>query len=144
MNELVVDLSRRLSIKHRHVNPNYPQATGLVEKTNGILTNIIEKIVLEKRKEWDIYIVEALWSYRIAFKTSTRFTPFQLAFGIQAIIPIELELTSLRTAFKHNIGDVQEITACIHSLEKLDETRSQVSHNYETLPLARKTTWEEI
>jgi len=36
VNEVVVGLMQKMSVKHRRLSPYYPQANGLVEKTNGI------------------------------------------------------------------------------------------------------------
>jgi len=47
---LVTTLLGRLSVKHCKVSSYYPQANGLVEKTNRILCGIIGKMVQEKRK----------------------------------------------------------------------------------------------
>jgi len=102
------------------------------------LIGIISKVVLEKRREWDQHVAEALWAYRTAYKTATGYTLFQLAFGIEAVIPIELELKSLRMAVQHRLGDVESVAARIHLLEKMDETRRIALHNYEALQLKRK------
>ena len=37
-----------------------------------------------------------LWAYRTTAKTPTRETPFQLAYGIKAVIPTKVGLTSYR------------------------------------------------
>jgi len=62
-NELVSKLLKRMSVKHQRSSPYYLQANGLVEKNNGVLTNILGKIILEKQREWDLHIGEALWAY---------------------------------------------------------------------------------
>lgn len=138
VNELLSTLMRKLSVKHRRASPYYPQANGLVEKTNGIIIGIIGKVVLEKRREWDLHVSEALWAYRTAHKNATGFTPFQLAFGLEATVPIELELCSLRTAIKHGMDEAESLKTRVFMLEKLDETRRQALFNYETLQNRRK------
>ena len=42
----------------------------------------------------------ALWAYRTSVKTSTGFTPFQLVYGLEAVLPIECEIPSLKLAIE--------------------------------------------
>ena len=37
-----------------------------------------------------------LWAYQTSAKTATGFTPFQLVYGLEAVLPIECEIPSLR------------------------------------------------
>ena len=40
----------------------------------------------------------ALWAYRTPIKNTTRFSPFQLVYGLEAILPIECQILSLKLA----------------------------------------------
>ena len=47
-----------------------------------------------------------LWAYRTTTRTPTSETPFKLAFGIEAIIPVEVGMPSLRrTCFDEHSND---------------------------------------
>ena len=43
-------------------------------------------------------LFSVLWAYRTSVKTSTCFTPFQLVYGLEAVLPIECEIPSLQIA----------------------------------------------
>jgi len=60
--------------------------------------NIVKKIVGENKKSWDSKIRYALWEYRTTTKTSTGKTPFELVYGIEACLPINLQIPSLQVA----------------------------------------------
>ncbi|MCO5557752.1 hypothetical protein L7F22_011323 [Adiantum nelumboides] len=94
--DLVGELMKKLKIKRRHSTPYYSQCNGLVEKVNGMICKIITKQVVSKPKEWDKHLEAALWSYRTSFRTSLGYTPYHLVFGKEAILPIEVQLASLR------------------------------------------------
>ncbi|MCO5563117.1 hypothetical protein L7F22_016753 [Adiantum nelumboides] len=94
--DLVGELMEKLKIKRRHSTPYYPQCNGLVEKVNGMICKIITKQVVSKPKEWDKHLEAALWSYRTSFRISLDYTPYHLVFGKEAILPIEVQLASLR------------------------------------------------
>ena len=38
-------------------------------------------------------------------RTSTEATPFSLVYGIEAILPVEIEVSSLRVALEHQITE---------------------------------------
>jgi transposase InsO family protein len=88
VNELVTALLQRLSVKHRQASLHYPQANGLVKKTNGILTRIIEKIILENRRTWDEHIREALWAYWTAYKLSRGIPLFNWLMGSRQLFQL--------------------------------------------------------
>ncbi|MCO5560375.1 hypothetical protein L7F22_013989 [Adiantum nelumboides] len=94
--DLVGELMKKLKIKRRHSTPYYPQCNGLVEKVNGMICKIITKQVVSKPKEWDKHLEAALWYYKTSFRTSLGYTPYHLVFGKEAILPIEVQLASLR------------------------------------------------
>ena len=49
----------------------------------------------------------ALWDYRTTFKTSIQSTPFWMAFGLDAVMPIELQVPSLRVQVKERLPESQ-------------------------------------
>ena len=50
---------------------------------------------LEKaRGKWVDELPTALWAYRTTYKSTAGHTPFSLAYGTEAIIPVELEIPS--------------------------------------------------
>ena len=83
-----------LNISHNFTSVAHPQANGEAEVTNRTLLQGI-KTRLEKAKEtWVDKLYHVLWAYRTTQRLSTGETPFALAFGIEAVIPIELKLPS--------------------------------------------------
>ena len=53
-------------------------------------------MVGKHKSNWHIQLFSALWAYRTYTKTTTRFTPFQLIYGLEAVILIECEIPSLK------------------------------------------------
>ena len=80
---------------HKRSTPYYPQANGLAESTNKTLQHILKKIVNENRIDWDQKLHNTLWAHRTTYKTMIRSTPFRMAFGLEAVIPIKFQIPSL-------------------------------------------------
>ena len=117
--DLVKELMTKLGIKQRHSSPYYPQCNGLVEKVNGgMICKIITKHVGDKAQTWDRHLNAALWAYRTSFKASLGYTPFHLVYGQEAILPIEVELSSLRVLVKENGNVKEKLKQRILDLEK--------------------------
>ena len=68
---------------------------GVVETVNKNLKKIIEKTI-DTYKDWHEKLPFALHAYRIAVRTSTGATPFSLVYGMKVVLPIEVEILSLR------------------------------------------------
>ena len=66
----------------------------------GAINKIIKlnlKTKLEERKGlWAEELLKVLWAYRTTSWTSTGETPFSLAYGVEAMIPVEVGIPSLR------------------------------------------------
>ncbi|MCO5614443.1 hypothetical protein L7F22_068725 [Adiantum nelumboides] len=130
--DLLDALLENLSIKHVHSTPYYPQCNGLVEKTNGVLCKIITKHVRDRPQDWDKHLTAALWAYRTSFKVSTQFTPYHLVYGQEALLPIEVELGSLRVLARETTSSKEKLEQRILDLQRLELDREAAIDYYIT------------
>ena len=73
---------------------------------------------------WPEELPSFLWAYRTTARTPTGETPFNLTYGTEIVIPVEVGLTSLRREFfNEQINDDQ----LKQNLDYLDEVRDQAS-----------------
>jgi hypothetical protein len=79
--KLIADLMDLYKIRHRKTTTYHPQANGQVEVTNRELENILTKTVQFHHRDWENKLSEVVWAYRTTWKTSTRFTPYELVYG---------------------------------------------------------------
>ena len=86
----------QLKIKHVKASVAYPQANGQVEITNKAMLQGIKKRLLEVKGCWTDELPNVLWGYRTTPHTSTGETPFKLAYGTEAVLPMEVSLGSFR------------------------------------------------
>jgi transposase InsO family protein len=124
INSTIQALTDKYDIKHRKTTPYHPRPNGQTEKTNGILCKILTKTIMGIGTDWDTKLFAALWAYRTAYKVTTQSTPFQLVYGTEAILPIELEIPSLRIAIRDRLGDTESLQQRLTELEKLDEIQA--------------------
>ncbi|MCO5591334.1 hypothetical protein L7F22_045316 [Adiantum nelumboides] len=130
--DLLDALLENLSIKHVHSTLYYPQCNGFVEKTNGVLCKIITKHVRDRPQDWDKHLTAALWAYRTSFKVSTQFIPYHLVYGQEALLPIEVELGSLRVLARETTSSKEKLEERILDLQRLELDREAASDYYIT------------
>ena len=59
------------------------------------MKNILAKMVVTY-KDWAEKLLFTLWGYRTSICVSTGATPYTLVYGSEAVLPIEVEIQSLR------------------------------------------------
>ena len=75
------------------------QTNGAVEAANKNTKLILRKMV-ETSRDWSKKLPFVLWAYRTSFRTSTGSMPYFLVYGMEAVLPIEIEMGSLRVALE--------------------------------------------
>jgi hypothetical protein len=121
-NQMMSELHAKLGFRHENSSPYYPQANGQVEAINKVLKTMIQRMVGENKTSWHLQLFSALWAYRTSVKTATGFTPFQLVYGIEVVLPIECEIPSLKLKVELLPHTSVEEERFLY-LTKLDETR---------------------
>ena len=122
------DFYAELGIKNYYSFLTHPQSNGQAEVTIRTLKVVLKTKLEDLKGKWVEYLPEVLWAYRTTRKLATQETPFALAFGIEAIDPVEVGLKSPRielASTEHN----EEVLRL--NLDLLDEKREQVLKHME-------------
>ena len=62
-----------------------------VEASNRELKRILMKSVSQNRRDWAEKLDDALWAYRITYKTPLDTIPFRLVYGKACHLPVEIQ-----------------------------------------------------
>ena len=79
--------------------------------------------MVETSRDWLEKLHFALWAYRTSFRTSTGATPYSLVYGMEAVLPVEIEMGSLRVALEQQIPEADWAQARFDQLNLLDERK---------------------
>ncbi|GKB67417.1 reverse transcriptase domain-containing protein [Tanacetum coccineum] len=78
-NDQFAKVMLKYEVTHRLSTAYHPQTSGQVEVLNRGLKCILERTVGENRASWSDKLDDALWAFRIAFKTPIGCTPYKIA-----------------------------------------------------------------
>jgi transposase InsO family protein len=125
----LADFCFKYGIVLSHSSNYYPQGNGLAKSSNKNLMTIIKKIVGENKRAWDSKIEYALWADHITTKTSTGKTPFELVYGLEAKLPINLQIPTLQFTQQYMTNN-EALQGRINQLIELDESRRNVTKEF--------------
>jgi hypothetical protein len=109
----------------------YPPANGLAEAFNKTIAKILKKFVSRSQRDWDEKLGECLWAYRTTVRTPTKATPFSLVYGCEAVLPLEIQIPSLRIAITSGMTEEEKDKQRLAQLEQLNEKRLKAQHQNE-------------
>uniref|UniRef100_A0A2N9GA07 Uncharacterized protein n=1 Tax=Fagus sylvatica TaxID=28930 RepID=A0A2N9GA07_FAGSY len=118
------ELCAQLNIRNHYSSPRHPQANGQVEVTNRTLLKQIKTRLEGAKSMWVEELPSVLWAYRTTVRTPTKETPFKLTYGTEAVIPVEIGLTTLRTTFHKEGKNEGQLRL---NLDLLDEARERAA-----------------
>ena len=111
-----------LGIHNHYSSPGHPQANGQVEVTNRSLLKLIKTRFKGAKRVWPEKLPSILWAYRTTVRIPIGETPFQMTFRTEAVIPVEIGMTTFRTAIHDDQKNDEHIRL---DLDLVDEVREQ-------------------
>lgn len=102
-------------------SPAHPQANGQVETINKIIKRGLKTKLEALKGHWAKDLPEVLWSYRTTTRVATGETLFSLAFGSEAVIPVEIRLPTRRV---ENFDQQANDEALLLNLDLIEEKRA--------------------
>ena len=92
--------------------------------TNRTLLKIIKTKLDDAKGAWPEELPNVLWAYQTMARTPTGETPFRLTYGTEAVIPVEVGVTSTRREVFHKESNDDHLRI---NLDCLDEVREKAS-----------------
>ncbi len=126
INDAIKYLTNHFLLKHVHLTTYYPQGNGQVKSTLKVLGSLLTKLVSENKTNSDEHTSTMLFSYIITYKVTTRYTPYQLLFGLHILMPIKYIVPIIGGNEGENPLMIILISR-ITKLEKLQEARIQAT-----------------
>ncbi|XP_070025561.1 uncharacterized protein [Nicotiana sylvestris] len=95
---------------------------GAVKATNKNIKKILRKMI-EEHQQWREKLSYALLGYCIIVCTSIGATPYRLVYGIEAVIPAKMEITSLKIIQEAELDDAEWVKSHYEQLALIEGKR---------------------
>lgn len=95
------------------------------EDFNKIMIKILKKIVKKNKQRWYEKLGECLWTSYTTMHIPMNVKPFSLVYGYEPILPLEIQIPSLRTALDLEMTAEDNHKLHLQELEVLDNKRLQ-------------------
>ena len=118
-------ICEQFKIKHHNSAPYRPKMNGVVEAANKNFKKIVAKMT-DTYKDWHKKLSFALHAYQTAIRTSTRAIPFSLAYEMEAVLLIEVEIQSLRVLMEAKLEEAEWVQTRYDQLNLIEEKRLKV------------------
>ena len=102
--DIIGKISPKSSSGHEFILVAIDYFTKWVEAANKNIKRILRKMV-ETSRDWSEKLPFVLWAYRTSFRTSKGATPYSLVYGMEAVLPVEIEMRSLRVTLEQQISE---------------------------------------
>ncbi|XP_015969562.1 uncharacterized protein LOC107492997 [Arachis duranensis] len=129
-----------MKIKHQFTSVEHPQENGQVEAANKVILAGLKRRLQDAKGAWAKELPQVLWTYRTTPQSATGETPFRLAYGVEAMIPVEVSEQSPRIIFYDKVGNIQGHK---EELELLLEIREQAQIREATLKQRMTTRYNK-
>jgi hypothetical protein len=112
-------------MKHVSSTTYYPKANGHAKFIDKVLGTLLTNLICENRTDWDEHLSAMLFSYRTTYKIATRYTPYQLVYGLHPLMPTKY-IVLVAGGNERDGTLVRALISIIIELKKLQETKMQV------------------
>jgi transposase InsO family protein len=110
----------------------HPQSNGAVERANGKVFSAVKKCLFDQKKgKWADELSRVIWSHNTTESRTTKFTPFRLLYGAEAMCLEELANKSARVLVGSS-RESEDVDKDLVEIDRLDAVQNLLKYQEET------------
>jgi hypothetical protein len=117
------EFAESIKIKLLNSSSYYAQVNGQAEASNKVLIKIIKKRIKDSLRRWHEKLSEALWAHRTSRHRATKVSPFELVYGQEAVLLVEVSLQNLRITGQDYLLAKEYTELMIDKVDEVPESR---------------------
>ncbi|KAK0608421.1 hypothetical protein LWI29_030407 [Acer saccharum] len=121
-------LCDKYGINNYYASPAQPQTNGQTEAVNKIIKHNLKAKLAAKKGSWADKLPQVLWAYRTTERGSIGETPYSMAYGAKAVIPVETSFSSPRVQLFQPELNIDMLKCGLDELEERREC-AQIRNN---------------
>jgi hypothetical protein len=95
------------------------------------LVKLIKKKIEDNPRRWHKVLSVALWAHRIFRHGATKLTPFELVYGQEAVLPVEVNLGAYRLAKQNNLNVESYYALMMDNIDEVTDKRMEALEEIE-------------
>jgi len=92
----LTEFYKGLHICHITSSVEHPQTNGQAKAANKVILRKLKKRLGNAKGKWVDELIKVLWAYHCTPQSTTQEMPYNLTYGVDAMIPVEIEEPTLR------------------------------------------------
>ncbi|XP_019418532.1 PREDICTED: uncharacterized protein LOC109329311 [Lupinus angustifolius] len=118
--------------------------SAIAEAANKVILKGIKKRLVESKRNWPDQLHHVLWAYRTTPHSTTGESPFNLTYGAEAMIPVEIGEPTWRilqfnegdnqSLLRNNLDEVEEIRERARLREEIIKKKTAAKFNSSVIP----------
>ncbi|KAH7840417.1 hypothetical protein Vadar_016551 [Vaccinium darrowii] len=125
--EAIKTLCKKKNIRVYNSTVAYPQGNGQAEASNKSISSGLKRRLTNKRGKWVEELPKVLWGYRTTPRRGTGRTPFSMAYGTEAVLPLAAVAPSARTEAFHPATNDEHLAS---ELDQIEDLRDEANIKY--------------
>jgi hypothetical protein len=123
MSKEVHEFAELYRIKLFNSSPYYAQVIGQDESSNRTLISLIKKKIYDNPKQCHKILSESLWAHIISKHSATKVSPFELVYGQEAVLPVEISLNAVRFAKQNDLTVSDYYNSMMDNIDEVTDKR---------------------
>jgi hypothetical protein len=84
---------------------------------------LIKKKISDNPKHWHKILSDALWAHRISKHSATKVSPFELVYGQEVVLPMEISLNAIRFARQKYLTVIDYYNSMMDNIDEVTDKR---------------------
>ena len=89
VNKVIKHVLESLKINHELTSVYHPQSNAKVERFHRTLNDVLAKRLADDQRTWDLHLNQALAALRFNVSESSKFSPFNLLYNRDVVLPVD-------------------------------------------------------